>query len=382
LTILDHIPGEFYLREAIDTPSLILDLDILERNLDAMSELCSKNGVSLQPHAKTHRTPEIGKLQIERGADGLCVAKLGEAEGFAKAGIKTITVGFPIIGENKALRALKLKKSTNLTLGTDSFAGAESLGKVFAANNEIINLLLIIDSGLGRDGVKQKDAAGVAQAINKIEGVNLVGVMTHEGIVYGAKDKAELELLARQAAQMMVTTSNLIKAAGVKISRVSMGASASARIVVTEPDVTQIRPGIFAFNDLGQIALGNATVNECAIRVLASVVSHTSDSTAVIDAGSKTLSQDGLPARSHLSEYPGHGMLVGYPGWILEKLSEEHGTLKWVGNSKPTPVTIGEKIQIIPNHVCTVFSSLNECVAIRDGHIQGVWRTLAPGASR
>jgi D-serine deaminase-like pyridoxal phosphate-dependent protein len=374
--------GLFQIQDEIDTPSLVLDLDIFERNIDEMIQITKAHGVSLQPHAKTHRVAELGKIQVERGCDGLCVAKLGEAEGFAAAGIRKITVAYPIVGPIKAKRAVRLAQKIDLTIAADSYAGAQSVGKHFAANNDSVKTLLIINSGISRDGVEPNDAVKVALEISKIEGVNLVGIMTHEGSVYGSEDKISMEEMSRDKAELMVLIARAIRDAGVPITQVSMGASASARIAATVPGVTQIRPGIFAFNDLGQIALGNATSQTCAVRVFTTVVSHLSSATAVIDAGSKSLSQDGLSAKAHADNYPGYGLIIGKPGWIVDRLSEEHGVLAWIGEGASTPLHIGEQLQIIPNHVCTVFSSLNECIPVRGGRVQGAWKSLAPGSSR
>ena len=374
--------GEFELDSFIDTPSLVLDIDILKANVNELLKICHANGVSLQPHAKTHRTPEIGLLQQELGCDGLCVAKVGEAEGFANAGVKKITVAYPVIGASKVERARVLSTSIDLTLAVDSVAGAKSIGEVFAAHSQVCSVLLIIDTGLGRDGVLPADAPKIAQAINSVPGVKVVGVMTHEGTVYGAPDKVSMIAAAKKVSEMMVETSQAINSAGVEVSRVSMGSSASARVAATVTGVNQIRPGIFAFNDLGQIALGNATLQSCAVRILSTVVSRPTSTTAVIDAGSKSLSADLLPAKEHRDEYPGHGMIIGKTGWIIERLSEEHGMLTWMGAGEPSSLDIGEQIQIIPNHVCTTFSSLNESVVVSKGEVINRWRTFAPGASR
>jgi D-serine deaminase-like pyridoxal phosphate-dependent protein len=374
--------GEFELNGFIDTPSLVLDIDIFKANVNELLTICQSHGVSLQPHAKTHRTPEIGLLQQELGCDGLCVAKVGEAEGFADAGVKKITVAYPVIGASKVERARVLSTSIDLTLAVDSVAGAKSIGEVFAAHSQVCSVLLIIDTGLGRDGVLPQDAPKIAQAIDAIPGIKVVGVMTHEGTVYGAPDKVSMIAAAKKVSEMMVETSQAINSAGVNISRVSMGSSASARVAATVAGVNQIRPGIFAFNDLGQIALGNATLQSCAVRILSTVVSRPTSTTAVIDAGSKSLSADLLPAKEHRDEYSGHGLIIGKSGWIIERLSEEHGMLKWMGDGEPSSLDIGEQIQIIPNHVCTTFSSLNESVVVSKGEVINRWRTFAPGASR
>ncbi|MDG4766072.1 alanine racemase [Solwaraspora sp. WMMD406] len=372
----------FVVPPGLETPNLLLDLDILERNLDEMAGLCQRHRVSLRPHAKTHRVARIAQLQLEHGADGICVAKLGEAEALVAAGVSRMTVAYPLVGADKARRAVALAQRCELTVAADSVIGARSLGEAFAAEGRLVDLLLIVDSGLGRCGVAPSDAVRVAWDVAELPGVRLTGVMTHEGSVYAAADQSDLVARSKAAAASMVSVAEAIRSAGLTLSTVSLGSSASARTVVAEPGVTEIRPGIYAFNDLGQIALGNATAATCAVRVLSTVVSRPEPHRACIDAGSKSLSQDRLPASAYVDELSGYGHLVGLPGWRIERLSEEHGWLRWVGAGDPTPLTIGQRVQVIPNHVCTVFSSLNEVTALRGGEIEAIWSTIGPGASR
>jgi D-serine deaminase-like pyridoxal phosphate-dependent protein len=253
---------------------------------------------------------------------------------------------------------------------------------MFAAAGKKCSLLLIIDIGLGRDGVLPENAPQVAKSIASVPGVQLDGIMTHEGTVYASADQEELESKSREVAELMVRTADSIRQEGLEIPRVSMGASASARFAATVPGVSQVRPGIFAFNDLGQVALGNASLGQVAVRVIVTVVSRPTATSAVIDGGSKTFSQDLLPAREMRGQYPGHGLIIDKPGWIIDRLSEEHGMLRFVGDGEPPSLEIGEKVQVIPNHICTVFSSLNECIPVSSGKVQAAWHTFAPGASR
>lgn len=368
--------------EEIDTPALLLDIKVLKNNLKTMQDLCDTHGVSIRPHAKTHRIPEIGLIQIESGAEGLCVAKLGEAEGFAAVGIKRITVAYPIVGHQKAERALALSEKVELTLAADSVEGASTVCEVFDRAGKKISLLLIINSGLNRDGVMPEDAGVMAKKISELPGSNVVGILTHEGSVYQSDNQKDLESNSTLVANKMLNAASEMEKVGVAPNLISMGASASAKFVTKVPGINQIRPGIYAFNDLGQVALGNAGFADCAATVITSVVSHTAPDRAIIDAGSKTLSKDVIPSNAFSNEYPGHGLIIDAPGWVIEKLSEEHGFLVWHGRGNPTKLNIGQRLQIVPNHICTVFSSLNECFVVEDGKIIANWKTLQPGASR
>ena len=179
----------------------------------------------------------------------------------------------------------------------------------------------------------------------------------------------------------MVELADEIRRRGIPLPVVSLGSSASARAVATVDGVTQIRPGIYAVNDYGQIILGNATLETTAIRVIATVVSHPDPTRAAIDAGSKALSTDPLPASAHRAEHPGLGLLVNAPGWTLERMSEEHGWLRWTGSGKPAELPVGTRVEIVPNHACMAFFSLRRATVIENGAVVDVWQGMGPGAS-
>jgi D-serine deaminase-like pyridoxal phosphate-dependent protein len=252
---------------------------------------------------------------------------------------------------------------------------------VFAAAGATARMMLAIDSGLGREGVAADQAAAVAAAVHALPGVELVGIYTHEGTTYGAKDHPDLASRAKAAGAFMVGVAETIRGRGVPLPIVSLGASASAREVAHVPGVTQIRPGIYAFNDVGQIALGNASLETTAIRVIATVVSHPDPERACIDAGSKSLSTDLVPASAHRDAFPGMGLIVNAPGWVIEKMSEEHGWLRWHGQGAPMPLPVGTRLEIVPNHVCMAFAMLRRASVVENGQVVAHWDGFGPGAS-
>jgi D-serine deaminase-like pyridoxal phosphate-dependent protein len=375
------IAATAWTRLPVATPGRAIDLAHHDRNLDEMAGIARAAGVELYPHAKTHRMAELGMRQIEHGADGLCVAKLGEAEAFASAGVRRLFVANPIVGEDKARRALDLHRRTDLLLATDGVEAAATIGAAFAAAGETARVMLAVDSGLGREGVAGRQAPDVAAAIAAIPGVDLVGIYTHEGHTYAAADPADLVARARDVGTFMVAVAEAIRARGIALPIVSLGASASARAVAQVPGVTQIRPGIYAFNDVGQIALGNATLATTAVRVIATVVSHPEPGRACIDAGSKALSSDLVPAAAHRGAFPGHGLIVNAPGWVIDRMSEEHGWLRWRGEGAPTPLPVGTRLEIVPNHVCMPFVMLRRAAIVKDGAVIDHWEGFGPGAS-
>ena len=365
----------------ISTPALVVDLSVVEQNLSEMAALCRESGVSLVPHAKTHRTVELGLLQMSYGAQGLAVAKLGEAEAFVNAGVDRIIVAYPLVGPDKLHRASSLAQRSRITLGTDSLEGARAIGEHFAQRGAQADVYLIVDSGFQRCGVRPEAVPTLASTISDMAGITLSGIMTHEGHVYQAVDQDDLARRSRAAATLMTECAGRVRSLGLALPVVSVGSSASARTAAGVPGVTEVRPGIYAFNDLGQVALGNATPATCALRVIATVVSNPEPGHACIDAGSKALSQDQLPEPGS-KRYPGFGLIEDLPGWRLARLSEEHGWLRWHGDGPAPPLDIGQRVRIIPNHVCMVFASLGESVAVRGGQVVATWRTIGPGASQ
>jgi Predicted amino acid aldolase or racemase len=364
----------------VDTPALLVDLDILDRNLTRMAEACRAAGIELYPHAKTHRVPELAVRQLERGANGLCVAKLGEAEAFAEAGAADILVAYPLVGAAKLERAVALAARVRLTLAVDSAIAAFALSERFARDAGRVRTMLLVDSGLGRCGVPVEDAPALAAIMARLPGIEFAGILTHEGHVYGARDRGELSTLARGAAETMRAVAAAIDAVGVTVPAVSLGSSASAAVLAEAGGPTQLRPGIYAFNDRGQVALGNARPEDCAARVLATVVSRPDATRGCLDAGSKALSSDRMSVDR--DGFDGFGTIVGHPGWRIERLSEEHGWLRWAGDGMPTPLVVGDRVEVIPNHICSVFHNLGEVVALRGGAVDAVWRTIGAGASR
>jgi D-serine deaminase-like pyridoxal phosphate-dependent protein len=361
----------------VETPALVIDLDIFEANLEEMQGIARDAGVGLLPHTKTHRTPTLAMMQLAHGATGLTAATVDEVEALVGAGAEFVFLAYPLVGDAKIRRILALPESGRVRVATDSLEGARAIATRFAEQGRVAELALIIDSGLHRVGVEPQDAPALGAEIGRLEGVRLCAVMTHEGSVYGADDDAALVAAADRAAALMVDTAAAISTRGPKIETVSLGASCSAREVATRPGVTEIRPGIYAFNDLGQVGLGLVDPSRCAARIEATVVSHPVPDRACIDAGSKTLSRDLPPGARPRELYPGYGVLIGLPGWQISMMSEEHGWLRWVGDGTPTPLEIGRRVQIIPNHICTAFSSAGQSVGLRGGEVVGVWRVLA-----
>ncbi len=356
--------------EDLPTPSVLIDLDVLEANVRAMQARARTAGVRLRPHAKTHKSPEVGRLQLAAGAAGLTLAKTSEAEVFASLGFEDIFLGYPIVGADKARRLLALADRIRLAVGVDSEVGARSLGDVFHAAGRRLPVRLKIDCGYHRVGVAPEDAVAAARRIAALPGIAFSGVFTHGGQGYAGRTAAEVSEAGRLEARVVAAAAEAIRAAGLPVDEVSLGSTPTARAGMSEPGVTETRPGTYVYNDFSQVNLGSCRLEDCAMTVVATVVSSPAPDRAVVDAGSKTLSNDPLrPADG------GHGAILGRRS-RLARLSEEHGV---IAVEPGESFAVGERVRILPNHACNVSNLHDRLVAVRDGRVEGQITVAARG---
>ncbi len=359
----------------IDTPALVVDHALLQRNIVEMQELARSHGVNLRPHAKTHKTPIIGRMQIEAGAVGLSCAKLGEAEVFVQdANVNDILIAYPIVGEEKVARLLALMERARITVVVDTVSGAEALSRAALPRGATVNVYLEVNTGMNRAGVAAgADALQLALAISALPGLKLTGVMTFEGHA-GVSPPETIARVSAEAGRALVDTAELIRAAGAPIAHVSVGSTPAAYFTPAVPGVTEMRPGTYVFHDNNAFQHGRVGPERCAARVLATVVSRPARGRAVVDAGSKALALD--PSLSHR----GFGYIVGHPDATLDRLSEEHGVVLLAPDEPGFEV--GDRVEIIPNHICPAVNLMDELVIIRDGRVSDRWPVSARGKVR
>lgn len=364
----------------VETPSLVVDLERVRENLDAMAQFAKSADAELAPHIKTHRTPEFARMQIESGASRLCVAKLSEAAHFIDNGFDKLVMAYPIAGEDKYHRAAGLASRADIRLSVDSLEAAEGLSRTLAASGVSTDVLLLVDTGFHRTGVAPEVVPSLAREINQLESLRFKGLITHEGHAAGAGSVEATRSASQEAGETMANLAVDLRRRGIPCDVVSVGSTTTVGYSAVS-GVNEIRPGIYAFNDYGQLHAGTVGIERCAARVLTTVVSHAEPHRAIVDAGSKTLSQDQLSIWGESNE-TSHGLLVGHPGWHLDRLSEEHGWLEWKGVGEPTPLTIGEKLQILPVHICSVFHEVGEAEVIDGGEHLGTWKSTGRGLSK
>jgi D-serine deaminase-like pyridoxal phosphate-dependent protein len=330
----------------LDTPALYVDLDVMEHNIAQMQEQCHAWGVELRPHVKTHKIPEIAQMQLDAGAIGITVAKLGEAEVLPG---EDVLVAYPLMKE-KVPRLRQLAKTRRVKVAVDSVEVARGL--------EGIATLVEIDVGVGRTGAQSPEqAVQVAKACSDFQGIFYWPSWLDEAGFKAASIKVDAVLDA-------------LSAAGLEAKIVSGGSTPGASKTPLIPRTTEIRPGTYVFYDANSIEAKACVEADCSLRVLTTVVSTSVPGQCVIDAGSKTLSSD------QTVDTGTFGFVVGRP-WSVRKLNEEHGYVKIEG-----PARIGEKVWVVPAHVCPTVNLHDEIWYGRDGRVEGSWKVAARGKVR
>lgn len=360
--------------QVLDTPTLVVDETIMHHNIAEMAALARSMGVALRPHIKTHKTPEIARLQLAAGAVGITCAKVGEAEVMVDAGIDDVLLAYPVVGAIKIRRLLALMERARVIVALDTRDAAEALSDAMAAEDRLLDVYLEVNTGQDRAGARAGDeAVRLGLEIARLPGLRLIGVMTHEGHA-NVQPPESIEQVALDAGRKLVETAEHLRAQGVEITTVSVGSTPASSYTPTVPGVTEMRPGTYVFRDTSGFRYGIFGPDHCAARILATVVSRPAPDRAVVDAGSKTLSLDKTPA------HPGHGYIVGHGAAVIDRLSEEHGVVV-IPEGEPG-LRVGDRVEIIPNHVCPVVNLMDELTIIRDGHVTDTWRVAARGKIR
>ena len=376
----------------LDTPAFVVDLDILERNVRSMAEHARQHGVRLRPHAKTHKSVEVARMQLGAGALGLTLAKIGEIEALLEAAtldsgeplpLADVLLAFPIVGDRKLARLLDLAQKLTVTVSLDSPDAASQLGAAAVARGRRIGVLVEVDTGGRRCGVLPGEPTlTLARRIAQTPGLSLRGIMTHEGHAYGATPET-LRAVSQEAGHVMVQLAETLRADGHEVPIVSVGSTPSARHIAEVPGVTEVRPGTYVFQDYNQVRLGVATVAECAATVHATVIATPAPDRAVVDAGTKAVAADrGMVGGITPVQQEGYGLVKGQPGWFFGRASEEHGVLLRRGDGHADDLRVGDRVELIPNHICPAVNLYDRLVVQRDGVVEGSWNVAARGRSR
>lgn len=359
----------------LTTPALLIDEPILSANIQTMADRAVAARVSLWPHAKTHKSTEIATAQLAAGAEGITVATVAEAETMAAAGVGNLLLAYPPVHRWRLGRIVALATATRLTVTLDNVQTALELDAACRSADVEIPFLWEVDCGNRRCGSPPGDATAqlVMDAVAQTTHARYGGLMTFAGHAYGARDDQELRDIARAEVEAVRCTEIALERRRLQSPVLSIGSTPTVSHLSPEAAGMQIRPGNYVFNDATQVALGTAAVRDCALSVLATVISRPSRERVIFDAGSKALSGDRMSARAS-----GYGIVCDVADVLIERLFEEHA----IARVNPScPLQVGSRVRVIPNHACTAVNLHSSAHLVRDGEIIGDWSIAARGWS-
>jgi D-serine deaminase-like pyridoxal phosphate-dependent protein len=359
----------------LDTPATLIDLDRLERNIREWQAVADRCDVKFRPHIKTHKIPEIARMQIAAGARGIVCAKVSEAEPFADAGIEDICIAYPVFGETKWQRVAALAaKIQSLTVNCDCEEAARGLSSAAAKAGVTIHIQIDIDSGLHRGGISSDDLPAIerlARTIQSLPSLRFAGITTYRSSGFpGApspKDAGYAE------GRLLVEIAERLRASSLEVSEVTAGSTPTGKWVAEVPGVTEMRAGNYALNDLMQLDNGIAAEEQLALSVLCTVVSKTGSDRLTIDGGSKTFSGDAGGVGTGRAAPPAIARAVDRRIFV-ERFNEEHGMAR-----SEEEVALGEKIRFFPYHACTCANLSDHVIGFRDERVEVVWPVRARG---
>jgi D-serine deaminase-like pyridoxal phosphate-dependent protein len=328
----------------LPTPSIVIDASIVRRNLERLADYAKRHGLKLRPHTKTHKSVMIGRMQMELGATGLTVAKVGEARVMADAS-DDILMAYPAVDPLRCAELAQLARGHTIRVGIDSRIAADALAAEARSSGSTIGILVDLDVGLHRTGVQTPhDALALAQYISGQSGLRLDGLMFYPGHLKDDSEEAVRELAVID--ERLGETLDLWDKSGLSAEIVSGGSTPTAYVSHWLTRMTEARPGTYVYHDMNGVHGGYATLADCAARIHCTVVSTAVPGQFVIDAGSKTLTQD----RCGPAPETGFGHIVEYPQAKIVKLTEEHGQVD-CRNCDHAP-KVGDRVTVIPNHIC------------------------------
>lgn len=345
--------------ELLDTPAVLVDLDVLNHNIDAMADLARRRGLALRPHAKSHKSAYVAGLQLAAGASGLCLATVGEVEVMWSHGISDLLLAYPVIGAKKLRRLAPVVDAGELTAVADSVEVAEGYSQLARSLGRELPILLEIDSGMGRAGVPPQDAGALAVAVSRLPGLRVRGVMTHAGHTHQAVDQVGIERVARDEVRAMQQARESVEGQGLEVEVVSAGSTITTAYLSSDDGITEVRPGTYVYNDLRTLSRYACTMDQLAVSMVATVVSR-APGRATLNAGSKSIT-------TSRAEPYGHGHLHNRPATGFGLLSEEHGVLDLAPEDED--LRVGDRVRILPIHVCVWMDLQTEVYGTRGGRV-------------
>lgn len=341
----------------LDTPALVVDLDVMDRNIARMGDYAKQHGLRLRPHTKTHKIPALGARQLAHGAVGLTVAKVSEAEVMLASGVEDLLIAYPIFGAEKMRRLVEVARKTRVTVSVDSLEAARPIAEAAEAAGVSIGVLAEVDAGLHRVGVQPELFVGLLRDLAGLCGIELRGMAFYPGHIKN-QDATALAALSELVSGLVAEA----KAAGFALPIVSGGSTPTEWHSHEVAGMNEIRPGTYIFNDRNTIISGACQPEDCAATIIATVVSTAVPGQFVIDGGSKTFSSDKAAAE-------GFGVFLDAPDALFEKMNEEHGYVKHAGHGRK----VGERVRILPNHICVAVNLHERIYGVRGEDVVETW---------
>lgn len=357
-------------KDELDTPSLLIDLDVMERNLSIMADYYKEVNANLRPHIKPHKSPIIAHEQLEAGAIGITCQKLGEAEVMAAAGISEILLANQIANEQKIRRLIGLAKHSNVIVGVDNINNVKQISRAAFKQGVDINVAMEIDAG--RCGVQAGEpAVSFAKEIIRCKGLKFRGIWFHKGLrsykKFEERKKAHFELL-----KPVIETKNMIEHAGIDVEIVSAGATSTYKITPEVVGITEVQPGCYVFMDHEYKSIEGMESFNYALTILATVISRPSKDRAIIDVGLKSRGSN------YTNLIP--PIVKDIEGIEVTGFSAEHGHLKLESPSKE--LDVGDKLELIPSNCDTTVNMYDEYIGIRDNKVEVIWPISARGKTQ
>ncbi len=356
--------------EQLETPVPIVDMDRLAFNLDRMAAYATLHGLQLRPHVKTHKSPRIAAEQLRLGAVGLTCATLREAEVMAEV-CDDLLVAYPPVGAARLERLARLPRDVRVTVAADDVQALDALNVAARLGQRHFDVLVEADLGMHRVGVSSPErAVAIAQHIERASALNFSGMLFYPGHIRDVVSE-QGAALTRLGADI-ATYVQALNAAGLPPRIISGGSTPAAWRMHEVLGVNEVRPGTYVYNDRTTAMIGACDWDDCALTVLATVVSIAVKGQAVIDAGTKALGREPLRA-----EGDGYGALLDHPDVVVSRMSEEHGILDL---SKTTwRPRLGDQVRVVPNHVCIVVHLFDEIIGVRGHAVETRWPVQARG---
>jgi len=356
----------------IDTPALVVDLDRFERNLGRVADYAREHGLRLRPHTKTHKSVYVAGLQQRLGAAGLTVAKVSEAEVMLEAQPANLLVAYPIVGQAKLARLMEVARRTRVTVALDSAFAVHELADAARGGAVQAGVLAEVDVGLGRVGVAPgAPLVELARAILRQPRLTFEGITFYPGHIKGLDEPGRRALA--QLSDLLQSILADFRAEGIEVGIVSGGSTPTLFHSHEVVGLTEIRPGTYVFNDINTVLSGACTLDDCAASILTTVVSTARPGQMIIDGGSKTFSSDRPGNAAEVT----FGHVVEAPGARFYKMNEEHGFIDLAHAERE--FTIGDRVHVIPNHVCTAVNLHERVYGMRGDTVERVWKIDARG---